>query len=77
MDAPAEAQPSTPPPGAIDMNADNAAAKPTVPGVADTRGISLDRLAGEGARTAVESLRRVVPTDEEGRVPVCAFGSSI
>jgi FXSXX-COOH protein len=46
-------------------------------GVADTRSTSLDRLAGEGAGTAAESLRHVLPTDENGRVAVAAFGSSI
>jgi FXSXX-COOH protein len=53
------------------------AGTPAVAGVADTRAISLDRLAGEGAPTAAASLRHVLPTDEAGRVPVAAFGSSI
>ena len=44
--------------------------------VADTRGITLDQLAGEGGRGAAEGLRHVIPSNE-GRVPVAAFGSSI
>ena len=52
--------------------------QPTViVGVADTRATSLDRLAGEGANTAAESLRHVLPADETGRVAVAAFGSCI
>jgi hypothetical protein len=46
-------------------------------GVVDTRSTSLDRLAGEGAHTATESLRHVLPADETGRVAVAAFGSCI
>jgi FXSXX-COOH protein len=51
--------------------------KPLIQGVADTRNTSLDRLAGEGAATAADSLRHVLPADEAGRVAVAAFGSSI
>lgn len=51
--------------------------QPIVVGVADTRGITLDRLAGHAAETAAESLRHVLPADETGRVVVAAFGSSI
>lgn len=46
-------------------------------GVADTRSVTLDQLAGQGAHTAAESLRHVLPEDENGRVAVAAFGSSI
>jgi FXSXX-COOH protein len=48
-----------------------------VAGVADTRSTPLDRLAAEGTQVAVESLRHVLPSDEAGRVPVAAFGSSV
>jgi FXSXX-COOH protein len=48
-----------------------------VTGVADTRGTSLDRLAGDAASAAAEGLRNVLPTEEAGRVPVAAFSSSI
>lgn len=50
---------------------------PVVAGVADTRSTTLDRLAGQGAQTAAESLRHVLPADGAGRVAVAAFGSSI
>jgi FXSXX-COOH protein len=53
------------------------AEQPTVPGVADTRHVTLDRLAGQRAETAADSLRRVLPDDETTRVAVAAFGSSI
>ena len=46
-------------------------------GVVDTRSTPLDRLAGEGARVAKESLRHVLPGDEAGHVTVATFGSSI
>jgi FXSXX-COOH protein len=52
-------------------------AKPVVIGVIDTRSTPLDQLAGEGFRTARESLRRVLPAGEPGRVSVARFGSSI
>lgn len=48
-----------------------------VPGAADTRGMALGTLAGEGARVATDSLRHVVPSDDKARVSVAAFGSSI
>lgn len=47
-----------------------------VSGVADTRGTSLDRLAAEAA-PAAEGLRHVLPAEENGRVAVAAFSSSI
>jgi FXSXX-COOH protein len=50
---------------------------PAVVGVADTRSTTLDRLAGQGAQTAADSLRHVLPADGAGRVAVAAFGSSI
>jgi FXSXX-COOH protein len=50
---------------------------PTVTGVADTRGTSLDRLAGEAAPAATEGLRHVLPAEDGGRIPVAAFSSSI
>ena len=50
---------------------------PVVTGVADTRSTTLDRLAGQGAQTAADSLRHVLPAEGAGRVAVAAFGSSI
>ena len=50
---------------------------PAVTGVADTRGTSLDRLAGESAPAAAAGLRHVLPAQEDGRVAVAAFSSSI
>lgn len=50
---------------------------PAIIGVTDTRATSLDRLAADGTRAAAESLRHVLPEDENGRVAVAAFGSSI
>jgi FXSXX-COOH protein len=52
-------------------------AEVVVAGVADTRATSLDRLAGERAKIAAESLRHVLPADSSGRVAVAAFGASI
>lgn len=49
----------------------------SVAGVADTRGTSLDRLAGQGAPAAAEALRNVLPARETGSVAVAAFSSSI
>jgi FXSXX-COOH protein len=48
-----------------------------VPGVADTRLTSLDRLVAEADRAVSRSLRHVLPTEAEGRVPVAAFNASI
>jgi hypothetical protein len=50
---------------------------PVIAGVADTRSTTLDRLAGQEAGTAAQSLRHVLPADETARVAVAAFGSSI
>jgi hypothetical protein len=61
----------------VQYDAIHAARAAAVAGVADTRSTTLDRLAGEGARTAAESLRHVLPADETARVAVAAFGSSI
>jgi FXSXX-COOH protein len=60
----------------MDLNL-HARTVPAVTGVADSRGTSLDRLAGASTSAAVEALRHVLPAEEAGRVPVAAFSSSI
>lgn len=50
---------------------------PAVAGVVDTRGTSLDRLAGEAVAGVTESLRNVLPAQEAAPVAVAAFSSSI
>lgn len=59
----------------MDVNTDypNPAA---VRGLTDNRTVPLARLAERGA-AASENLRRALPTEEDGRVTVAAFGSSI
>jgi len=52
-------------------------AAPAVPGVSDTRGVTLDRLAHAGRATAADSLKRVIPIGETTHVAVAAFASSI
>jgi FXSXX-COOH protein len=59
------------------MDTTGNAAAPAIVGVADTRSITLDRLAGEHAPAVAENLRRVLPSGEEGRLPMCGFQSSI
>jgi len=49
----------------------------SVAGVADHRGTSLDRLAGQCAPAAAEALRNVLPARETAPVAVAAFSSSI
>jgi FXSXX-COOH protein len=61
----------------VNINITSAVTGTATIGVADTRGISLGKLAGEGAHIAAESLQHVLPVDPDGRVPVAAFGSSI
>lgn len=46
-------------------------------GVADTRGVPLAELSATGRDTATADLRRIVPVEQDARLPVCAFGSSI
>lgn len=61
----------------MDLTLHTRTAAPAVTGLADTRGTSLDRLAGQAAPAAAEGLRHVLPAEETGRVAVAAFSSSI
>jgi len=51
--------------------------QPIVPGVVDTRGTSLDRLAAQQLAAPTRSLRNILPADEPQQLAVCAFASSI
>ena len=60
----------------MDVTTDNP--NPTaVRGLTDNRSVPLARLAEQSAATASENLRNVLPTEEDGRVIVAAFNSSI
>lgn len=47
-----------------------------IPGVPDTRAVSLAQLAGT-PESAAAGLRRILPQDEPKPLSVCAFASSI
>lgn len=48
-----------------------------VTGVTDTRTTPLDRLASTDTDAASEGARRVLPGEDDGRVAVAQFSSSI